>query len=139
MEELQLRPCPFCGTDSSDGFKASDSHQRYIGCCACSLGCVKDTQVNRETWNTRPLEDALRTELEQVKTERDVATEVVENIQGKVAMYAGKYEMEKKAREKAEKTARVLAEQLGKGNLAKINDCLEWAEKEAAKREGGGE
>jgi hypothetical protein len=33
--------------------------------------------------------------------QRDKATETVENIQGKVAMYAGKYAMEAKAREKA--------------------------------------
>jgi len=37
-----------------------------------------------------------------MKEQRDKATETVENIQGKVAMYAGKYAMEAKAREKAE-------------------------------------
>ena len=35
-----------------------------------------------------------------IERQRDTATETVENIQGKVAMYAGKYEMEVKAREK---------------------------------------
>jgi len=37
-----------------------------------------------------------------IENQRDKATETVENIQGKVAMYAGKYETEIKAREKAE-------------------------------------
>ena len=34
-----------------------------------------------------------------------------------------------------EETARVLAEQVGKGNLGKIQKALEWAEEEAKKRE----
>ena len=36
------------------------------------------------------------------ENQRDKATETVENIQGKVAMYSGKYTLEVKAREKAE-------------------------------------
>ena len=34
-----------------------------------------------------------------------------------------------------EETARVLAEQIGKGNLGKIQRALEWADEEAKKRE----
>lgn len=115
MEELQLRPCPFCGGEVSIGKVLYSNPEPewgqdtffYINCIKCGsnnkpiIG-FDAPELAAEHWNTRPIEDALRSELERVKIERDRATEVVENIQGKVAMYAGKYEMEKKAREKAE-------------------------------------
>lgn len=47
--------------------------------------------------------DAALARAERAEIERDAAINVVENIQGKVAMYAGKFEMEKREREKAER------------------------------------
>lgn len=39
---------------------------------------------------------------------------------------------------KAEATARILAEQLCMGHLSIVNDCIEYSAEEAAKREAGG-
>jgi len=50
--------------------------------------------------------------LEAAEYQRDAAMETVDNIQGKVAMYAGKYEEERKAREKAEAENAALLEKV---------------------------
>lgn len=65
--------------------------------------------------------DRERKHAEDAEAECGVATEGVENIQGKVAMYSGKYEMEKKAREKAEGKAK---EQTA--HIEKIEDITQW-------------
>jgi hypothetical protein len=54
------KPCPFCGRDPqsySDPFYPAT----YLYCC-CS-------RIRSETWNTRPIEDALRAEVERLKAE----------------------------------------------------------------------
>jgi len=49
-----LKPCPFCGT------------QPIGGCMMCN--CIdEDGHVDPEVWNNRPIEDALRAEIEQLK------------------------------------------------------------------------
>lgn len=61
MAMLELKPCPFCGTE--DVKAESSSGAWFISCNTedCSLGFVDDFNVWQEDaivrWNTRPLED----------------------------------------------------------------------------------
>lgn len=71
-EELRAKPCPFCGVSpllesgTQEGFKKDEC------LISCDNGYCKDTIVkcvSVESWNTRPIEDQLRADLEKVRTE----------------------------------------------------------------------
>lgn len=68
---------------------------------------------------------------------RDVCARLTEmqNAEKENAALREKVEAWEKEKPHLEETARVLAEQVGKGNLGKIQKALEWAEEEAKKRE----
>lgn len=71
--DAELRECPFCGC-----VPVIWEQQRVI-CTHCECeGPDNETPLadNIAAWNTRPLEDALRAELAQVKAERDEALSV---------------------------------------------------------------
>jgi len=60
--------CPFCG-----GFrtiKRSNGMGWYIGCNDCNMGFSVLEEPERR-WNTRPIEDALRRENEQLQAENE--------------------------------------------------------------------
>lgn len=108
----ELKPCPKCGSINLHRYAAL----REIACNDCS-----ERRSDSDWQAHRPVEDSLRAELsaalaraEKAEAERDIAIGVVENIQGKVAMYAGKYETEKKAREKAEAERNALVKRMVK-------------------------
>ncbi len=50
----ELKPCPFCGGE------AEEFHENRIGCSNVS---PKQVLLGKEEWNTRPIEDALRSQL----------------------------------------------------------------------------
>lgn len=62
----ELKLCPFCGKPAIDNFidDGGDYPSRHVGCDYCLIYAIDDTE-----WNTRPLEDALRAELEQARAE----------------------------------------------------------------------
>ena len=73
----ELKACPFCG--STDLATESFGERRHcVVCekCECSTGYMLDDDEAIEAWNTRPLEDALRAELEFAKN--DLATRLTE-------------------------------------------------------------
>lgn len=106
----ELRPCPFCSTVPviEDHSHRNDPDYWWLRCKKCGHADAPAGEKADviKAWNNRPVESALRADL---------------------AATLARAEM-------AEETARVLAEQLGKGNLWKINECLEWADQEAVKR-----
>lgn len=55
----KLKPCPFCGRPESEGKDG----------CICRSDTL--TKMRRMDWNTRPIEDALKSELEAVKVAAD--------------------------------------------------------------------
>jgi hypothetical protein len=55
-EQVELRPCPFCGTPAyTDG---------GLAWCPSPECYMEDANMPINIWNTRPLEDALRRQLE---------------------------------------------------------------------------
>ena len=57
-QSSELRPCPFCGSEA----RADDIIGRYVYCpnADCHLWRLEGEEIERDEWNTRPLEDALR-------------------------------------------------------------------------------
>ena len=71
----ELKACPFCG--SEDITIESFGEQRITACCStceCNTGYMRDNLEAIESWNTRPIEDALRAELE---LSRKIADEAI--------------------------------------------------------------
>lgn len=95
----ELRSCPFCGMSPVTPYK-DDS---LFSCpnCTCPVGAK---YVTLEKWNTRPVEDTLRAELNDIKTELSIlkACDVDKAIIGarELAMY---YEMKNFRAELADK------------------------------------
>ena len=66
----ELKPCPFCGG------KASPGQPGYVHDVGCSNHfevdpsiCRNDGTYSYEEWNTRPIEDALRAENDQLEAD----------------------------------------------------------------------
>ena len=60
-----LKPCPLCG--SEDITIESFGEQRITACCStceCNTGYMRDNLEAIESWNTRPIEDALQAKLD---------------------------------------------------------------------------
>ena len=56
MSEIELKPCPFCGSDDVTCDRFEDVH--YVECCDC---CAKVETYNGiedavKTWNTRAID-----------------------------------------------------------------------------------
>jgi len=67
----ELKACPFCGSLSvREGCDTPDAKWHYVECDDCHATSKADLGVSGaiENWNTRPLEDALRTELDACKS-----------------------------------------------------------------------
>ena len=70
-----LKPCPFCGKQ----VKISQSYlsfRYFIDCEDCCSTKVHDTQKEMtEFWNTRPAEEALKAEVERLKSKLTLVEE----------------------------------------------------------------
>ena len=64
----QLKPCPFCGKDDSGSALDWD--------CVCQSESLRDRMTHAK-WNTRPIETALKAEIEALKAENDTMKKVL--------------------------------------------------------------
>ena len=76
----ELKPCPFCGADP-------DTVANYVECCNCDYQLpvynIDDQYQEEEAinhWNTRPIEDALRRQLEEAKTALETQKKAVSEL-----------------------------------------------------------
>lgn len=88
--EVELKPCPFCGSDNLDlihsngewGYRSSTD---YVKCLACGIigPLIEDSDCGRHRdkaireWNTRKPMDSY---VEQLRWERDVAISQLEKL-----------------------------------------------------------
>ena len=80
----ELKPCPFCGgtSDEDDYNDMSDPENTYedppvcfmgadgmvvAGCFSCEVRVYGDTKQAAESWNTRPIEDALKQRIRELE------------------------------------------------------------------------
>lgn len=73
----ELKPCPFCGKPITEKeFCAGDGFPK--GCnCMWETHSADDAE---KAWNTRPIEDSLREELEEWKKHADRLISALENL-----------------------------------------------------------
>lgn len=84
----ELRACPFCGREE-EVFSYGDygRDNEYVAC-----GCIygDSTLIDIESWNTRPIEDALRAELAEAtefcRKSNDIAKEYIADLARKDAL-----------------------------------------------------
>ena len=75
----ELKPCPFCGHKD---IGATDDG--YAVCAYCEARMDVDT--SNVSWNTRPIEDALRAEVERLNGRFDTAHQVIAHRENECAM-----------------------------------------------------
>ena len=75
----KLKPCPFCGHKD---IGATDDG--YAVCAYCEARMDVDT--SNVSWNTRPIEDALRAEVERLNGRFDTAHQVIAHRENECAM-----------------------------------------------------
>lgn len=64
----ELKPCPFCSSEDINYGHHSSESKRFNRCKQClSEGPYGDSATSIAAWNTRPIEDALRVEIETLK------------------------------------------------------------------------
>jgi hypothetical protein len=74
-----LKPCPFCGDDG-----VLDERSSYtVECSVCgSVGWLPGiNQDGKPDWNTRPIEDALRTERDELRRMLDAVLALEERVE----------------------------------------------------------
>ena len=73
-EPTELKPCPFCGKEmNDDNFFSCDGYPKACGCWEQT--CTAEDAI--EVWNTRPLEDALRTRVTEIEAENAALREQI--------------------------------------------------------------
>lgn len=75
----ELKNCPFCGRDAIRNDKKS-----YIGVavsCGNKACHLSRSRIPKKGWNTRPIEDALRAENEQLRADNARMREALEAIE----------------------------------------------------------
>ena len=83
---IDLKSCPFCGHNILEYPKIAEVYRTYteIYPLPSSGGCFNqdcplfECAINVVIWNTRPLEDALRAEIERLQKENDELLEKIE-------------------------------------------------------------
>lgn len=75
----ELKPCPFCGKSAAGFIDPEFPENIFIGCEHCdSVGEPCQTEEGAiRAWNTRPIEDALRTENQRLREAGDAMFEVL--------------------------------------------------------------
>ena len=63
----ELKPCPFCGGEARLIEMQGISEIYCAKCCISTGQCRENTAINR--WNTRPVEDALKAEIDGLNIE----------------------------------------------------------------------
>ncbi len=70
----ELKPCPFCGCGTIRKYnaKTSSTSDWYAECQKCLMmtDAYPTLDALRDAWNTRPIEDALRAEIEALLAKR---------------------------------------------------------------------
>jgi hypothetical protein len=65
----ELKPCPFCRSEAHRYYPIMQHDDTEFYCCS-NDDCIEPVLI-KELWNTRPLEDALRKQLEEITRSRD--------------------------------------------------------------------
>ena len=80
----ELKPCPFCG---GNAYECDYTHPNggdwyFVKCDVCDAKSDEyhTQEVANNKWNTRPIEDALRAEVEQLKADNSRMREVLDEI-----------------------------------------------------------
>lgn len=76
-----LKPCPFCGehlVENNDHHGKWLEHKDIFAYCPCAVNQLH-TEDDYKQWNTRPIEDALRKELAEVKLQHDGNLAILNN------------------------------------------------------------
>jgi len=68
----ELKPCPFCNKTNKLRVLSEGQINAVFGVvcynCCCQFHCRADSETDAKiVWNTRPIEDALRAEIDQLK------------------------------------------------------------------------
>jgi len=71
MTTTNLRPCPLCGTTENVAQYSGKPYKgsRQVYCNKCGLQWFTNTDGTFDHWNTRPIEDGLRAEIEALQKE----------------------------------------------------------------------
>jgi len=79
----ELKPCPFCGKDSTEIYR-DDSGWWYALCGNCQHEGTPDLGKSgaREAWNTRPIEDAMRAEIERLRAKLQAVASFMDEVEG---------------------------------------------------------
>lgn len=88
----EFKPCPFCG--SAD---IHDDDSSWFWCMDCGYGFEYGSGWKTgwvEQWNTRPIEDALRAEVEQLRSELRAYREDYRIPEGAIRLEAYEYNNE---------------------------------------------
>lgn len=82
MSEELRPPCPYCGKDNTTlQTTVSVRHRLCKSCGARGPIFYKEEKADYPSWNTRPIEDALRAENERLKSKLDKALDKIFQIQ----------------------------------------------------------
>lgn len=71
-----LKPCPFCGGDA----RTMEMFGGTFVTCG-NVNCALDVEVTRLTWNTRPVEDALRARIAELERSDELLDAVIAAVQ----------------------------------------------------------
>ena len=67
-QNAELKPCPFCGR-SVTHLKTFSDHADIFCDCGATIHSLRSYSAMKADWNTRPIEDALRAEIERLRAE----------------------------------------------------------------------
>ena len=73
----ELKPCPFCGAEVQDDERGEKYPRKspmggwiiHCECCGASLSQFRKSGKGEISWNTRPIEDALRLRIAELEAE----------------------------------------------------------------------
>lgn len=67
----ELKPCPFCKGLNIVRYSYNFSNNIHYQCSKCGCLSIFDNK-SKDTWNTRPAEDALKAEVERLKADLEI-------------------------------------------------------------------